>query len=172
MEKEKKDFSILKEEISQNNVLAMAELIAMSETRYLIGYMGNSMQKMHADLYVDILHKNDLGYVFSDSYDLVQEGALYLCEHYGKHLNDVVGYSKKGKPITIEIACIRKMTKLINRKTSSYYHNVSLEALKPACEPYNEMQEETIQDYATYDAIVESINLTDNMRIVLLWNVV
>lgn len=59
------------------------------------------------------------------------------------------------------------MTKLINRKTSSYYHNVSLEALNPASEPYNEMQEETIQDYATYDAIVESINLTYNMRIAL-----
>ena len=43
--KEKNDFSILKEEISQNNVLAMAELIAMSETRFLIGYMGNTMQK-------------------------------------------------------------------------------------------------------------------------------
>lgn len=57
------------------------------------------------------------------------------------------------------------MTKLINRKTSSYYHNVSLEALKPASEPYNEMQEETVQDYATYDAIVESLNLTENMRI-------
>ena len=167
MEKEKKSFSILKEEISQNNVLTMAELIAISETRYLIGYMGYPMQKMHADLYVDILRKNDLGYVFSDSYDLVQEGALFLCEHYGKHLNDVVGYSKKGKPITIEIACIRKMTKLINRKTSSYYHNVSLEALKPASEPYNEMQEETVQDYATYDAIVESLNLTENMRIAL-----
>ncbi len=59
------------------------------------------------------------------------------------------------------------MTKLINRKTSSYYHNVSLEALTPASEPYNEMQEETVQDYATYDAIVGSLNLTENMRIAL-----
>ena len=165
--KEKNDFSVLKEEISQNNVLAMAELIAMAETRFLIGYMGSPMQKMHADLYVDILHKNDLGYVFSDSYDLVQEGALFLCEHYGKHLNDIIGYSKKGKPITIEIACIRKMTKLINRKTSNYYRNVSLEELTPASEPYTEMQEETVQDYTTYDTIVESLNLTDNMRVAL-----
>lgn len=161
------DFSVMKEEISQNNVLKMAELIAMVETRFLIGYMGSPMQKMHADLYVDILRKNDLGYVFSDSYDLVQEGALYLCEHYGKHLNDVVGYSKKGKPITIEIACIRKMTKLINRKTSNCYRNVSLEALTSASEPYTETQEETVQDYTAYDKIVESLNLTDNMRIAL-----
>lgn len=73
----------------------------MSETRFLIGHMGYTMQKTHADLYVNILHKNDSGYVFSDSYDLVQEGALFLCEHYGKHLNDAIGYTKKGKPITI-----------------------------------------------------------------------
>ena len=69
--------------------------------------------------------------------------------------------------ITIEIACIRKMTKIMNRKTSSSYHNVSLEALTPASEPHIEMQEETIQDYTIYDAIVESRNLTANMRIAL-----
>ena len=74
-----------------------------------IGYLGSRAQKMYADLYADIKHKNELGYMLSDSYDLVQEGALYLCDHYGKHLNDVIGHSKKGKPITIEIACIRKM---------------------------------------------------------------
>lgn len=167
MEKEKNSFSIFKEEISQNNVLAMAELIAVSETRFIIGYMGNSMQKLHTDLYTDILRKNDLGYIFSDSYDLLQEGALYLCEHYGKHLCDVVGYSKKGKPITIEIACCRKMMKLMSRKTRDNCRNVSLEALTPASEPYIETQEETVQDYTAYDKIVESLNLTDNMRIAL-----
>ena len=72
---------------------------------------------MYADLYADIKHKNELGYTLSDSYDLVQEGALYLCELYGKHLSDVICYNKKGKSITIEIACIRKMMKLINCKT-------------------------------------------------------
>ena len=123
------DFSIMKEEISQNNVLEMAELIAFMELRFQIGYQGSRMQRMYADLYADIKHKNELGHTFSDSYDLVQEGALFLCEHYGEHLNDVISYSKKGKPITIKIACIRKMMKLINRKTSEYYRSVSLDAL-------------------------------------------
>lgn len=164
MEKEKNDFSIFKEEISQNNVLAMAELIAMAETRFLIVYMGSCMQKMHADLYVDILHKNEFGYVFSDNYDLVQEGALFLCEHYGKHLNDIIGYSKKGKPITIEIACCKKMMKLMSRKIRDNYRNVCCDALTPL---YDELQEETTQDYTAYDKIVESLNLTENMRIAL-----
>ena len=161
------DFSVLKEEISQNNVLVIAEHIAFMELRYQIGYQGSRVQKMYADLYADIKHKNELGHTFSDSYDLVQEGALYLCEHYGKHLNDVIGYSKKGKPITIEIACVRKMMKLINRKTSDYYRMVSLEALTPVSEPSYEIKEEVAQDYTLYEKIVSSLNLTENMRIAL-----
>lgn len=98
----------------------MAELIAFMEPRFQIGYLGSRAQKMYADLYGNIKHKNELGYALSDSYDLVQEGAFYLCEHYGKYLNDIIGYSKKGKPITIEIVCIRKMMKLINLKTRDY----------------------------------------------------
>ena len=161
------DFSVMKEEISQNNVLEMAEIIAFMELRFQIGYLGSRAQKMYADLYGDIKHKNELGYMLSDSYDLVQEGALYLCEHYGRHLSDVIGYSKKGKPITIEIACIRKMMELINLKTRDYYRTVSLEALTPATEPYYETTEEVTQDYTLYERIVASLNLTENMRIAL-----
>ena len=161
------DFSVMKEEISQNNMLVIAEHIAFMELRYQIGYQGSRVQKMYADLYADIKHKNELGHTFSDSYDLVQEGALYLCEHYGKHLNDVICYNKKGKPITIEIACIRKMMKLINLKARDYHRSVSLDALTPASEPSCEMPEEISQDYTLYENIVTSLNLTENMRIAL-----
>ena len=167
MKRKTLDFSVMKEEISQNNVLEMAELIAFMELRFQIGYQGSRVQRMYADLYADIKHKNELGYMLSDSYDLVQEGALYLCDHYGKHLNDIISYSKKGKPITIEIACIRKMMKLINRKTSDYYRSVSLEVLTPVSEPSYEIKEEVTQDYTLYEKIVESLNLTENMRIAL-----
>lgn len=161
------DFSVIKEEISQNNVLEMAELIAFMELRFQIGYQGSRMQRMYADLYDDIKHKNELEHTFSDSYDLVQEGALFLCEYYGEHLNDVISYSKKGKPITIKIACIRKMMKLINRKTSDYYRSVSLDALTAVSEPSYEIKEEVIQYYTLYEKIVSSLNLTENMRIAL-----
>lgn len=129
--------------------------------------MGNRMQKIYADLYADIKHKNDINHVFSDGYDLVQEGALFLCEHYGKHLDDVLGYSKKGKQITVRIACMKKMMKLINRKTSDYYRSISVDVLTPADEPYIEIKEETPQDYTLVDKIIESLNLTENMRVAL-----
>ena len=161
------DFSVMKEEIAQNNVLEMAELIAFMELRFQIGYLGSRAQKMYADLYGDIKHKNELGYMLSDSYDLVQEGVLYLCEHYGKHLSDIVSYSKKGKPITIKIACIRKMMKLINLKTRDYYRTVSFDALTPVSEPSYEIKEEVTQDYTLYEKIVSNLNLKENMRIAL-----
>ena len=154
------DFSVMKEEITQNNVLEMAELIAFMELRFQIGYQGSRVQKMYADLYAVIKHKNQLGHTFSDSYDLVQEGALYLCEHYGKHLNDVIGYSKKGKPITIEIACICKMMKLINLKARDYYRSVSLDTLTPVSEPSYEIKEEVAQDYT----IVSSLPICKHRR--------
>ena len=161
------DYEVMKEEISPDNVFAMAEIIAFAETRYLISYIGTQMQKTYIDLYKDILNKNDVSRVLSDGYDLVQECALYLCEHYGKHLNDIIGYTKKGKKITVQMACIRKMNKLINRKTRDRYRNISLEALTRKSEPTVEMKEEVKQDYEQCDKIVDSLNLTDNMRIAL-----
>lgn len=167
MKKHIKNDDVFKETISQNNVLAMAEQLAMYETRFLIGYIGSKMQKIYADLCVDIRRKSDINHTFSDGYDLVQECALVLCNHYGKRLNDVLAYDKKGKPITVKIACIRAMSKLITRKTSDYYRFVSLDALTPVSEPSCEIEEDIVKDYTIYDSIVGSLNLTDNMRIAL-----
>ena len=41
MKKHIKDYDVFKKTISENNVLAMAEQLAMYETRFLIGYMGS-----------------------------------------------------------------------------------------------------------------------------------
>ncbi len=161
------NYDVMKEEISPDNAFAMAEIITFAETRYLIGYMGTQMQKMYVNLYKDILNKNDVTRVLSDGYDLVQECALCLCEHYGKHLSDIIGYTKKGKKITVQMACIRRMDKLINQKSRDRYRNISLEALTRKSEPSVEMKEEVQQDYEQCDKIVESLNLTENMRVAL-----
>ena len=161
------NFSVMREVISEENVLAMSECIAFAETRYQIGYIGTRMQKTYAQLYADMKHKNDPTHVFSDGYDLVQECALFLCEHFGKHLSDVIGFTKKGKKITVQIACVKKMMKLVNRKSRDHLRNVSLEALTPASEPSVEIREETEQDHTVADSIVERLNLTETMKLAL-----
>ena len=109
MKKHINNYDVLKEPISQHNVLAMAEQLAMYETRFLIGYMGNRMQKMYADLCIDVKRKNDINHTFSDSYNLVQEDALFLCKYYRKRLNDVLTRDKKGfVNFTTYAACIQE----------------------------------------------------------------
>ena len=161
------NFSVLQEEINPNNVIAISELLAFLQTRFLISYMGNRMQKIYADLYADIKHKNDINHIFSDGYDLVHEGVLYLCEHYGEHINDFIGYSKKGKQITIRTMCIRKMMKLINRDSRDYYRYTDIDNITAEDEPLIELREETNDDYTHCYEIVENLNLTDNMKLAL-----
>ena len=90
-----RDFKVLTEQISPDNVAVMAELIAMRETKALIGYYGYYAEKAHKNLCRDIFGKHEPGYIFSDSYDFVQSVALFLCGHFGEHLDDVLYISKK-----------------------------------------------------------------------------
>lgn len=97
----KRDFKVLTEKISPENIAVMAELIAMRETKTLIGFMGYHAENAHKKLCKDIFCKEMLGYTLSDSYDLVQNVALFLCNHCGEYLDDFLYISEKGKRRTI-----------------------------------------------------------------------
>lgn len=161
------NFSVLEEEIKPNNVITISELLAFLQTRFLISYMGNRMQKIYADLYSDIKNKHNINHIFSDGYDLVHEGVTFLCEHYGEHIHDVIGVNKKGKQVTLRMMCIKRMMKLINRGTRDYYRNKCVDSLTPEDDPIIEMRGKYEQDYSTVDSVIENLNLTDNMRVAL-----
>ena len=57
------NFDVLEEEISPSNIVAISEIVAFTQTRFLIGYMGNRMQKIYADLYSDIKNKHNINLV-------------------------------------------------------------------------------------------------------------
>ena len=110
-----RDYKVLTEKISPDNVAEMAELIALYETKALIGYMGYHAEKAHKQLCRDIFGKHQPEYTFSDSYDLVQSVELFLCGHYGEYLDDVLYISKRGKPRTIKTECYLIVTKMVSR---------------------------------------------------------
>lgn len=101
----KRDFKVLREVISPENVQVMAELITIKQTKKLIGYIGNNAVMAHRRVYLDVMRKNEDGYILSDYYDLVQDVALFLCEHFGKYLDDYLYTSKKGKAVTVKMEC-------------------------------------------------------------------
>ena len=108
-----RSFGILTEVISRENVLDMAELIVCKETKYLIRFSGSYMAKAHIGVCKDIFNKNNPDYIMSDNYDIVQTVALFLCEHFGKYLDDTYEITKKGKVITLKYCCYKLIDRMI-----------------------------------------------------------
>lgn len=168
----KRDFKVLTERISPENIAVMAELIAMRETKTLIGFMGYHAEKAHQKLCRDIFCKDTPGYVLSDSYDLVQSVALFLCGHCGKYLDDFLYISEKGKQITIKMECYLIITRMLSKRYRLMQKYQSLEAAKGkgeiSCmeETETEYQQESKED-SLIDEITAALNLTENMSFAL-----
>ena len=163
----KRDFKVLTEKISPENIAVMAELIAMRGTKALIGFMGYHAEKAHKKLCKDIFCKDMPGYVLSDSYDLVQSVALFLCDHCGKYLDDFLYISAKGKQITIKMECYLIITRMLSKRYRVMQKYQSLEATKEKGEInyIEEVDEE--QDDSRVDEITTALNLTENMSLAL-----
>ena len=101
----KRDFKVLAEKISPENVLVMSELLAIKETKTLTCFMGSFAEKAHEKLCCDVFLKDLRGYVLSDFYDMVQSVAAFLCEHFGEYPDDFLYISNRGKRISIKIEC-------------------------------------------------------------------
>ena len=168
----KRDFKVLTERISPENIAVMAELIAMRETKTLIGFMGYHAEKAHQKLCRDIFCKDTPGYVLSDSYDLVQSVALFLCGHYGEYLDDCLYISEKGKRRTIKMECYLIITRMLSKRYRLMQKYQSLEATKEKSEiNYMEETGTEYQQEAEEDSLMEqmtaALNLTKNMSLAL-----
>ena len=163
----KRDFAILKEVISPQNVEVLSELIAIQETTYLISFIGAPMIITRNNLYKDLYRKNDADYLLSDAYDLVQECALFLCEHFGKKLSDVHHIDKKGRKITIEMQAMRIMSKPANAQARRARKEMCLDLLNDKNSPIVEIELENKNDYSRVDKIIESLNLNETQALAL-----
>lgn len=142
----KRDFKVLTERISPENIAVMAELIAMRETKTLIGFMGYHAERAHKKLCKDIFCKDAPGYTLSDSYDLVQNVALFLCNHCGEYLDDLLYISAKGKQVTIKMECYLIITRMLSKRYRLMQKYQSLEDAKEKGEiSYMEETEEEQQ---------------------------
>lgn len=115
---------------------------------------------IHQRLYSDIVNKDVEGYILSDSYDLVQTVALFLCEHIGERLEDYCYSTRNGKRVTIKIHCYRLVDRAVCTRYRRSKTNRSFEALSGAIEPRTYMSNEAT-DYTRFDGILAQLNLND-----------
>ena len=155
-----RSLTVLSEVISRDNVQTMSELLALSETKWLIGRTGGFALRIHQRLYGDIMNKDVEGYVLTDSYDLVQTVALFLCEHIGERLEDYCYSTRNGKRVRIKIHCYRLVDRAVCTRYRRSKTNRSFEALSGAIEPRTYMNNE-VMDYTKFDVIIARLNLND-----------
>ncbi len=166
----KRDFKVLREVISPQNVQVMAELITIKQTKTLIGYIGENAISAHNKVYHDVIHKNQEGYVLSDYYDLVQDVALFLCKHLGKYLDDFLYTSKKGKTVTIKAECYYIIKRELYKRYSIGIKNFSLHMFRYMADTkdFTESSAENIEtSYERVEKIISLMNLGEKHLIVL-----
>lgn len=160
----KRDFKVLAEKIAPDNVLIMAELLAIKETKKLVKFMGQHAIRAHAVLCTDVFCKDMPDYTLSDNYDIVQSVAAFLCEHCGEYLDDFLYVSKRGKNISIKVESYLIVTRMLCEKYRFRQRYISLERIIKKLEYDTETAEE---DYSLVDAVIASLNLTENMNLAL-----
>ena len=104
--KSRKDYSILRQPISEENITQIAELIVLRAIKTHCGY-DHKFDKLYKGLLCDMFDKKKETFTFSDAYDLVQDVNIFLLSHVGRQVDEVLYFDKKGFPITICKACYK-----------------------------------------------------------------
>lgn len=153
MENKRKVYEVLEEKISPDNIVRIGELLALGALKYMCRH--KMLHGMYADLARDIANKDVEGYVLTESYDLAQEAAMFLCGYMGMTVNDI----KDGEQYTIRRLCNKKLCHKIYELWKVKRYTESMDALPRNREPFTEFEREKA-DYSKHDELMAKLRLT------------
>ena len=155
--KTKKDYSILRQPISEQNISRISELIVLRAIKTHCGY-DHKFDRLYKDLLCDMFDKNKDTFTFSDAYDLVQDVNIFLLSHVGRLVDEVLYHDDKGFPITICKACY---------KIVDQYAWIQYRDSKIYCELDERIEYETVPEvfYDTEEAYENIENLISAMNL-------
>jgi len=130
-------------------------------------WVGIDFDSVYKGLILDITCSDKPGHTFSDGYDFAQTAICFLCGHYGKKLNDILGTDRRGKIVTVKLACVRAVGHCINNKLTGYRRLVNIDGLY-GLEAPEKLETDYEADYAKIDGIIKMLGLTDRQREALL----
>ena len=152
------------ETISAENVKLMGEMIALQALRTVKKYDLKVADKLYIGLIKDLHHMGEIDYIVSDGYDCAQTAMCFLYQFIGRTVHEIYGKDKKGKVITIKLACYREVDRFIDslrnrpgsHKQVEYIDFTDYKALP--MDPVNCFEKEQT-DYSKYDELVASRSL-------------
>ena len=151
------------EPISNENVKLMGEMIALQTLRTLKKYDWKIADMYYIGLIKDLHHMGEVDYLVSDGYDVAQTAICFLYQFIGRKVSDVYGKDRRGKEITIKLACYREVDNELMRyrrkmEKTSYIDFTSYKALP--MDPVNCFEKEQT-DYTKADAILKAMHLNE-----------
>lgn len=157
---------LFSEPISEDNAKLMGEMIALQALRTVKKYDFRIADKLYIGLIKDLHHMNEVGYIVSDGYDVAQTAICFLYQFVGHSANEIYGKDRKGKDITIKLACYREVDHFINLlrnrldRRGTVVESIDFTDYKALpMDPVNCFEHEQT-DYSKYDELVETLQLS------------
>ena len=153
------------EPISAQNVKLMGEMIALQALRTVKKFDMKVADKLYIGLIKDLHHMGEIDYIISDGYDVAQTAICFLYQFTGRKASEIYGKDRKGKELSIKLACYREVDKFIDslrnrpdrRGAIEYIDFANYKALP--MDPVNCFEREQT-DYTKYDELIEALQLS------------
>ena len=157
---------LFKEVISSENVKLMGEMIALQALRTVKKFDMKVADKLYIGLIKDLHHMREIDYIVSDGYDIAQTAICFLYQFVGHSANEIYGNDRKGKEITIKLACYREADHFIRHlrnkpnRRGTIVESIDFTDYKALpMDPVNCFEREQT-DYGKYDELVEMLQLS------------
>ena len=153
------------EPISAENVKLMGEMIALQALRTVKKFDIKVADRLYIGLIKDLHHMGEIDYIVSDGYDVAQTAICFLYQYAGRKATEICGKDKRGKELTIKLACYREVDRFIDslrnrsdrRGAIEYIDFTDYKALP--MDPVNCFEKEQT-DYSKYDELVSTLQLS------------
>ncbi len=153
------------EPISAENVKLMGEMIALQALRTVKKFDMKVADRLYIGLIKDLHHMGEIDYIVSDGYDVAQTAICFLYQFAGRKAYEIYGKDRKGKEISIKLACYREVDRFVdslrnrsNRRGAIEYIDFTDYKALPM-DPVNCFEQEQT-DYTKYDELVEALQLS------------
>ena len=151
--------------VSAENVKLMGEMIALQALRTVKKFDMKVADRLYIGLIKDLHHMSEIDYIVSDGYDVAQTAICFLYQYTGRKATEICGKDKRGKELTIKLACYREVDRFIDSLRNRFDRQGSVEYID--CTDYKALpmdpvncfeQEQT--DYSKYDELVSALQLS------------
>lgn len=154
---------LFSEPISAENVKLMGEMIALQALRTHKKFDMKVADKLYIGFIKDLHHMGEVDYIVSDGYDVAQTAICFLYQFVGHTVHEIYGKDRKGKEITIKLACYRELDAELSRLRRKAERTKSIDFSDYKALPMDPVncfeQEQT--DYTKYDELVDALKLSE-----------